>query len=292
MSVLRLGLMAYPITAPRSLDVFAAKLDACVAEGVAGGGQMLVLPEYACVEVAACFAGAGDVATELHTVCAQQTSVLAMFRDAAMRHAVWLLPGSMPWRDDSGRVRNRAPLIAPDGSVRFQDKACMTRFEAEIWGVQGGDPHGVFETPWGRIGIAICYDVEFPTLVHAQVAAGAWLILAPSCTDSLHGFNRVRLSARARALENQCFVAVAPTLGIAPSLATLDENHGYAAVFGPVDRGFPADGVLARGKMDAPGWVFADLDPARLQTVRADGAVRNFRDWPQDPPRPQPSEPA
>jgi predicted amidohydrolase len=141
----------------------------------------------------------------------------------------------------------------------------------------------VFATPWGRIGIAICYDVEFSPLVRAQVAAGAWLVLAPSCTDSIAGFNRVRLSARARALENQCFVAVAPTVGSAPGLATLDENHGHAAIFGPVDRGFPDDGVIARGEMDRPGWVFADLDSARIDAVRADGAVRNHRDFPGGP---------
>ena len=141
-------------------------------------------------------------------------------------------------------------------------------------------PLQVFATDWGTIGIAICYDVEFPGLVRAQIDAGAWLILAPSCTDSLHGFNRVRLSARARALENQCFVAIAPTVGLAPSLASLDENHGYAAVFGPVDRGFPADGVIARGTLDEPGLVLADLDPSVLHAVRRDGAVRNHRDWP------------
>jgi predicted amidohydrolase len=118
--------------------------------------------------------------------------------------------------------------------------------------------------------------------VRAQVEAGAWLILAPSCTDTQWGFNRVRLAARARALENQCYVAVAPTVGSAPWVATLDENRGYAAVFGPVDRGFPEDGVLAQGTPDEPGWIYADLDPARLDAVRQDGGVRNHRDWPAD----------
>ena len=201
-------------------------------------------------------------------------------RETARRHRVWLASGTLPWRDPDGRVRNRAPLIGPDGAVAFQDKRVMTRFEAEEWGVAPGAPPVVFETLWGRIGISICYDCEFPGLVRAQAEAGAWLILVPSCTDTLHGFNRVRLAARARALENQCFVAIAPTVGDAPWLATLDANRGYAAVFGPVDRGFPEDGVLARGTLDTPGWVFAELDPARLAMVREDGAVRNYRDWP------------
>lgn len=122
-------------------------------------------------------------------------------------------------------------------------------------------------------------------VVRAQTLAGAGLILVPSCTDTWHGFHRVCLCARARAIENQCYVAVAPTVGDAPSLATLDTNHGYAAVFGPADRGFPEDGVIARGEPDRAMWVFADLDFAALDAVRENGAVRNFRDWADWPAR-------
>ena len=212
MSSLRVGVLAYPVTAPATFAAFAAKFHELVAVGSQGGGEMLVMPEYASMELAAATPGAGNVTAELDTVCAQRAALLALFQDAARRHGVWLLPGTLPWAE-GGRVRNRAPLISPDGRMRFQDKSVMTRFEAEQWGVQAGLPPRVFETPWGRIGIAICYDVEFPNLVHAQVRAGAKLILVPSCTDTFHGFNRVGLSARARALENQCFVAVAPTVG-------------------------------------------------------------------------------
>ena len=279
MTSLRLGVLAYPVTAPGNFEAFAEKLDGLVATGKAGGGELLVMPEYASMETAGFEAGAGSAPAELASVCALAPRLLELFRKTARRHSVWLLPGSMPWPDEGAGVRNRAPLIDPEGREQFQDKSVMTRFETEQWGVGAGHPPRVFETPWGRIGVAICYDVEFPPLVRRQVDDGAWLILAPSCTDTVHGFNRVRLSARARAIENQCFVAVAPTVGLAPSLATLDENHGYAAVYGPVDRGFPPDGVMARGAMDQPGWVFANLDPARIEAVRQDGAVRNHRDY-------------
>ena len=279
MSLLRLGLLQYQVTAPGNFESYATKIRALVEEGAAGGAELLVMPEYACMETAAFLPGTGDAHAELLAVCSLSVRLLALFQQEAQRARVWLLPGSLPWQDADNRVRNRAPLIAPDGTVAFQDKSVMTRFESERWGVAAGDTPRVFETPWGLIGIAICYDVEFPALVRRQVEQGAWLILAPSCTDSLHGFNRVRLSARARALENQCFVGIAPTVGMAPALATLDENHGHAALFGPVDHGFPEDGIIARGALDEPGWVFADLDPARLETVRADGAVRNHRDW-------------
>lgn len=280
---MRLGLLQYGVERVSDFARWTARLDDLVAEAKRAGAQLLALPEYACVELAGAFVDAPDVGRELDAVCARADTILDAMRETARRHDVWLQPGSMPVRAD-GRVRNRAPLIAPDGRVAFQDKRVMTRFEAELWGVQPGDAPCVFETAFGRIGIAICYDVEFPALVRAQVEAGAWLILVPSCTDAMHGFNRVRLAARARAIENQCFLAIAPTVGDAPFLGTLDSNRGYAAVYGPVDRGFPEDGVLARGPLDRAGWLYCDLDPASLDAVRAGGAVRNHLDWPPAPP--------
>jgi predicted amidohydrolase len=91
-------------------------------------------------------------------------------------------------------------------------------------------------------------------------------------------------------MENQCFVAVAPTVGGFAASAALDENHGAAGIFGPVDRGFTEDGVIAEGGYDAPGLVLARLDPARIEAVRVQGAVRNHRDWPRASiPRPEPA---
>ena len=285
MTALRLGVLAWPVGRPGGLAGYAARLDGFVAEA-AGSADLLLMPEYASMELAA---GAGDEAGELRAMVAEAPAVLAAMRGVARRHGVWLLPGSLPMALPDGRVVNRAPLIAPDGRLAFQDKTAMTRFEAERWGVAPGAGPQVFETPWGRIGVSICYDAEFPKHVRAQVEAGAWLVLVPTCTDSLHGFNRVRFACQARALENQCFVAMAPTVGEAPWSAALDVNRGFAAVFGPVDRGFPEDGVLACGALDAPGWTFCTLDPARIAAVRREGAVLNHRDWPAgpvEPPRP------
>jgi predicted amidohydrolase len=285
---LRLGLLQYPVERPAGVEALGKKLDHWLALGRAGGAELMVLPEYACVELGAAFCKAAepDEASELAAMVEASDAILSVMREAAMRAGAWLLPGTLPIRRPDGTVANRAPLIAPDGRMAFQEKLAMTRFEAERWGVQrGGDPK-VFDTPWGRIGISICYDLEFPKHVRAQVEAGAWLILGPSCTDTMHGFNRVLFSAAARALENQCYVAVTPTVGDAPWSAALDRNRGFAAVCGPVDRGFPEDGLLARGALDAPQWVFCDLDPARIEEVRANGAVRNHRDWPTGPVEP------
>ena len=178
-----------------------------------------------------------------------------------------------------GSYRNRCWLVEPDGRVRHQDKLQMTRFENETWHITRGEELRVFDTALGRLGICVCYDIEFPLFARRLAEAGVGIVLVPSCTDTTAGWHRVRIGARARALENQFFVVQSPTVGSAPWSAAVDENTGAAAVFTPVDRGFPADGVLAEGALDAPQWVYADLDTAASASVRREGQVFNFRDW-------------
>jgi len=277
---MKLGVLPWRIRRG-GFDRWAKRLDREVAQAAWAGADMLLMPEYAALELA--LGEAPDLAGELARGIAAGGEALAAMRTVARRHKLWLLPGTLPIAVGD-RIVNRAPLVAPDGSIAFQDKHVMTRFEVEEWGIAAGAPPCVFDTDFGRIGIAICFDAEFPALVRAQVEAGAWLILVPACTDTAHGFSRVRIAARARAMENQCFVAVAPTVGTAPWSAALDANVGQAGIYGPVDRGFSTSGIVAEGAMDAAELVLCDLDPAALETVRRAGAVRNHLSWPAPPP--------
>ncbi|WP_114375748.1 carbon-nitrogen hydrolase family protein [Elioraea thermophila] len=277
--MLRLAALAWKIERSPSVDVFAARLDAWLAQARAAGADLVLLPEYAAVEVGATVAAGRGAAAEVAETVARAEAIEAAMASAAAHHGLWLVGGSLPAREGE-RVVNRATLFAPDGRRAVQRKRTMTRFEAERWAVSGAGEPCAIDTPWGRLGIAICYDCEFPPIVRALVEAGAWLILVPACTDTPAGATRVTISARARAIENQVFVAVAPTVGAAPWCESLDRNHGRAGIYGPADRGFPADGVLAEGRLDTPGLVVAELDPAAIARVRRDGAVRNHADWP------------
>ena len=111
------------------------------------GAQLLLLPEYAAMELAA--GAAPDLAAELRgRVARSRRRCWTARARSRTRHGVWLLPGTLPFRE-GGRTVNRAPLIAPGGAVAFQDKHVMTRFEAEEWGVQPGAPPAVFDTALG-----------------------------------------------------------------------------------------------------------------------------------------------
>jgi predicted amidohydrolase len=255
----------------------AARLDALARAARARGAGMLLLAEYFLMEAAA----GGTATAERDRAAALAAAFLDAARAAAMAHGLFLCPGSFPVHL-GGRVLNRAPLVAPDGAVAWTGKHRTTRFEADAFGIAPDpDRPQPVDTPWGQVGIAICYDAEFPTLTRALAAAGAFLILVPACTDTAAGWTRVEVSARAAAIQHQCFVAVAPTIGAAPWSAALDVNVGRAAIFGPADHGFADDGIIAAAPMDAEALLVADLDPARLAAVRAGGAVRNFADWPE-----------
>ena len=100
----------------------------------------------------------------------------------------------------------------------------------------------------------------------------------PSCTDTDAGANRVRVGCQARALENQVYVACAVTAGEAPWSPALDVNTGTAAIYTPIDRGFPSDGVLVRADEGAD-WAFGELDLAALDAFKGDAQVANANDW-------------
>ncbi len=107
----------------------------------------------------------------------------------ARQHGAHILAPSLPVAS-GGMFHNRAWLFAPNGKIDFQEKRQMTRFEKEQWGIAGGRELKIFDLGEAKIGVAICYDIEFPLIAHAMVQAGADLILAPSCTDTLAGANR------------------------------------------------------------------------------------------------------
>jgi predicted amidohydrolase len=277
----RVASCAYPIERHATFASFAAKQAALVAQAAEQGAALLVFPEYGTMELGSLLPPdeRATLASELHALQRFLAPTSQLYGALAVEHRVYILAPSFPEQRAERRYVNSARLHGPSGSEGVAEKLLMTRFENEQWFVSPGECSGVFETELGVLGVAICYDSEFPLIVRRQVEAGAAIVLVPSCTDTLAGYQRVALSCRARALENQCFVVQAPTVGDAPWSQTVDVNRGAAAVYGPVDRGFPDDGVIAAGPLDTPGWVFADLDLEALAQVREQGQVRNHRDF-------------
>ncbi len=279
---MHLAAAAYPLTAFHHFNDFAAHLGHWVAEAAAKGADLLVFPEYGAMELASLGGRAvsENLEAALHEVARHKPAVDALHLELAARHGVHILGASGPVFDGPRPV-NRSTLYAPGGILGHQDKQIMTRFERETWNVVAGRGLTAFDTDLGRIGVVICYDSEFPLLARALVEQGAEILLAPSCTDSLAGFTRVRVGSMARALENQCIVAHSPTVGLCDFCPAVDENVGAAAIYGPPDRGFPPTGILAEGALNTPGWTIAEISLEAIREVRRDGGVLNHAHWPE-----------
>lgn len=274
----------YPVEQLSDWAAYAAKLELWISDAARLGAKLAVFPEYGAMELAALDpATMADLAGSLRFVASLMPQVDDLHAQLAARFDLHILAASGPYRRSDGNYVNRARLFTPDGQIGEQDKLIMTRFEREVWGVAAGLPLRVFDTALGRIGILICYDSEFPLLARAQIEAGAQLLLVPSCTDTMQGYWRVRLAAQSRALEGQCYVVQSPLVGEAAWSPAIDINRGAAGLFGPPDGDLPDDGVIAVGTVDAPQWLFAELDLAATAALTDQGAVRNVRHWNEQP---------
>jgi predicted amidohydrolase len=283
---LTIAAAAYPLSMFGSLSAYADKIATWVADAAASKADIVVFPEYGAMEYAAAAgeAVAHDLQASLEAVSAALPNMDAVHADLARRHRLHILAASGPSRQPNGHYVNAARLIAPSGRIGVQYKMIMTPFE-KTWGIQPGTDLRVFETTLGRIGIAICYDSEFPLLVRAQAEAGAGLILIPSCTEFISGYHRVRTAALARALENTCITVQSPTVGEARWSPAVDVNAGAAGIYAPSERGFSETGVLASTDLNAPGFAFATVDGTRLRGLRHAGEMHNFEDWNLQPGR-------
>lgn len=244
--------------------------------------DLLVFPEYGAMELASLGgpAIAADLEASLHEVARHEAMRDQLHCELAKRHGVYILAASGPVFLDQ-RPYNRAVLFGPEGRMGHQDKQIMTRFEREDWDVIANPGLRIFDTKLGRLGILICYDSEFPLLGRTLAEAGVEILLVPSCTDTIAGFNRVKIGAMARALEAQCVVVQSPTVGDVDWNPAIDENRGAAAIYAPSDGLWPESGIVAEGTLNQPGWVKAEVDLSKVQESRSDGRVLPFAHWPE-----------
>ena len=278
---MKIAVAKYPVHAPASFADFAQRITTVLGQASEQGARIAVLPEYLSLELAASLGEpvAADLKASLAGIQAFRQAWMALFSGLAQQLGMDIVAGSFLLEHHPGRYRNRCDWFCADGRQLWQDKLQLTGFEKATGVIDPGDALKVFVVDGVRVAVAVCYDSEFPLPVRAQAEAGAQLLVVPSCTDTPAGAMRVRVGCLARALENRLFVAQAVTAGLAPWSPALDVNTGEAAVFAPMDVGFPADGVLAQTAGEQL-WAIAWLDFAAFAASRGKAQVANDRDWP------------
>jgi predicted amidohydrolase len=274
--MIKIAACQYQIEKLSDWDSYATKINTLVTRAKQEGADLLLLPEYAGIEIAcAHYATDKELYEGLQPLLKKY---IEFYKGLARHHHIYLQPGTIIEKIAPDRYINRAYFFSPEGIHNYQDKLQLTEYEKSLNILAPGEQVKLFETSLGKIGIAICYDSEFPEIVSALTRAGALLILVPSYTTTLAGYHRVFLSCRARAIENQCYVAVSYAVNTVNLSAEAEETFGCAGILGPADTGFPDDGILAQGTMNQVEIATASLSFNKINSIRRHGQVHNFVD--------------
>lgn len=259
---------------------FWTRIDELLHQSVQNKVQLVVFPEYFSLSLRMLESRSEqkDFQTVLRESLEHSREILKQAQIRAQQLKIAIVLGTLPWPENNILV-NRSFFINEQGETFHQDKIFMTRFENEIWNVSPGEEKvQVFQWQNRVCAILTCYDSEFAVLSQTLVKAGVELLLVPSCTDTEHGYWRVRHCCEARAIENQMFVVLSSIVGGDPDHYEIDAHHGQGAIFSPCDSGFPANGLLKQGAPHAEDLCWADLDFKAMGEVRNNGSVYNRRD--------------
>ena len=195
----------------------------------------------------------------------------------AISYNINIITGSMPFVQRN-KLYNVGYLCRRDGSFERYTKLHITPSEVSSWGMSGGTILKSMDTDCGKIGVLICYDVEFPELPRLLADEGVNILFVPFLTDTQNGYMRVRRCAQARAIENECYVAIAGCVGNLPRVNNMDIQYAQSAVFTPSDFAFPSDGIKAQTTPNTEMTLLADCDMGLLNELHNYGSVRNLKD--------------
>lgn len=275
-SVVRLGMVQWQMRLYRTMEELFEQMEYFVDAVATYRSDFALFPEFFNAPLMALHAELPE--GEAIRALAEYTELIRdKFCTLALRYNINIISGSMPLLRE-GHLYNVGYLCRRDGSLEQYEKIHVTPDEVKCWGLKGGNTLRTFDTDCGKIGILICYDVEFPELSRLLAEAGMNILFVPFLTDTQNAFARVQLCARARAIENECFVAIAGSVGNLPKVHNMDIQYAQSAVFTPCDFAFPVNGIKAEATPNTEMLVIADVDLSLLHDLRHSGSVRNMKD--------------
>lgn len=267
----RVACIQYQMRKVHSFEQFKGQVSYFVDIAADYGSDFVLLPEFFSMQLLS-QTDARTPREGMLALAAYAPDFTALLRELAVRYGMTIIGGSHPTEKD-GALLNVCYIALPNGDLVEQPKLHITPNERKWWGIQGGDSLQVIETPKARVGVLICYDIEFPEAVRYLADEGAEIVFVPFCTDNRQGYLRVRYCAHARAIENQVYVALAGNVGNLPDVVNMDVQYAQAAVLTPSDFAFARDAVAAEADSNEETVLVCDLDLDSLHRARSHGTV-------------------
>jgi len=258
-------------------DEFWERVEKITTEAVAAKSSLVVFPEY--FSLSWYLSGkSGNFRDRILEQEKAQEEFVSRMQELSDRNSISIVAGTNP-HVSGDKIYNRSWILRNEEAPLFQDKVNMTRFENEEWNIQKGESRfQTFRVGDSLCGVAICYDVEFPSYTAAAAEAGVEILLVPTCTDDVHGYWRVRHCAEARTIENQCFAVTSSLVGGNEAWPEISYHFGGGLIGSPSDFGFPEGGVIAESNPNDEVCIHGALSLERLREIRRNGTVLNLRD--------------
>ncbi|MCO6492285.1 MAG: GNAT family N-acetyltransferase [Phaeodactylibacter sp.] len=275
--VVRIGIVQWQMRLFRNFDALIEQVEYFIDAVSDYQSDFILFPEFFEAPLMADYNHLGE-ARAIRELAAYTTRLRDKFIEFAVSYNVNIITGSMPKVEDDGHLYNVSYLCRRDGTWEKFQKIQITPSERDAWGMVGGDKVKVFDTDSGKVGILICYDVEFPELARIYADQGMQILFVPFLTDTQNGYNRVRLCAQARAIENECYVVIAGAVGNLPRVNNMDINYAQSAIFTPSDFAFPTNAVRAEATPNTEMTVIADVSLELLKELHEHGSVNTLKD--------------
>jgi len=275
-SYVRIGLVQWQQRAFKSFDSLVEQIEYFVDAVSDYQSDFILFPELFNAPLMAEFNHLGP-AEAIRGLAKYTEPLLSKFMEFSVSYNVNIITGSMPLIRNQ-KLYNVSYLCRRDGSWDKYEKIHITPSEVSDWGMSGGNKIKIMDTDSGKIGILICYDVEFPELARIYAEQEMDILFVPFLTDTQNGYNRVRYCAQARAIENECYVAIAGVIGNLPKVNNMDIQYAQSAIFTPSDFAFPTNAIKAEATPNTEMTIIGDVDLELLKELHEFGSVRNLKD--------------
>lgn len=275
-AVVRVGILQWQMRPVNSFETLIEQAEYFIDVVADYKSDFILFPEFFNAPLMAQFQSK-DPSEAIRSLAGYTERIRDKMQELAVQYNINIICGSMPvYREQ--QLFNASFLCRRDGTGDHQYKLHVTPDERAYWGLKGGSGLRVFDTDVGKVGILICYDVEIPELGRLMAEKGMNILFVPYWTDTKNAYLRVRYCAQARAIENECYVAIAGSCGNLPNVENMDMQYSQSAVFSPSDFAFPHDAVVAEATPNTEMPLITDLDLELLKDLRTHGGVRNLRD--------------
>lgn len=274
-TLIRIGVVQWQMRAMRDLDDLMDQAEFFVSSLSNYKADFALFPEFFNAPLMGLQEGQNSVEA-IRFLASFSEEIKNRFSQMAVTYNINIISGSVPVIEDN-KLYNVSYLLQRDGTIDAQYKIHITPHEEKDWVIDGGDKVKVFDTDAGRVGILICYDSEFPELGRMMAEQDVQIIFVPFWTDTKNGYQRVRICSQARAIENECYVAIGGSVGNLPRVDNVDIQYAQSAVFSPSDIYFPHDATLTEASANTEMIIFADVDLTKLKQLNTEGSVTNLK---------------